>query len=343
MATTPDNIVRKLLDVGLSQELVDASMPDWWLPQDQESPSARALASLLLARRLSIDPETLLDDGVPVGFLHTEPTKFKHMRLADGPRRDALIAFAHGVSRILLSMAEDEAGRTVPADPLTLRKALLDPDHPFVSFGDVLAACWSLGVPVLQLRLFPARTKGVTAIAVRLRQRHAILVARETGFEAQYMFHVAHELGHIALGHLDDAGAIFDADPDDPDNRADELIDDEEEQAADSYAQALLTGSANFNVVRLDLTRNDAKLGTASELAERAIGTGLGLGVDPGHIVMCFGHSTKEWGLANAAAKLLPRQPDKPGTLVNKVLWEQLSRSAQDDQAVAFLKAVAPV
>lgn len=343
MATQPNILTKRLLDLGLSEELVDASIPDWWQTAEQGSPSARALVSMLLARRLSIDPETLLDDAVPVGFLHTGPTKFKHMRLADGVRRDALVAFAHGVTRILLSVADASPAPAVPANPLDLRNAILASGRPFVSFGDVLTACWSLGVPVLHLRLFPAKTKGVTAIAVRIGGRHAILVARESGYEAQYMFHLAHELGHIALGHLTDVSAIVDADPLDSANDPEELVDDEEERAADGYAQALLTGSESFEVVRQDWVGSGTKFGTARELAERAIGTGSGLGVDPGHIIMCFGYSTGDWQLANAAAKLLPSQAERPGTMVNKVLWGQLGTGQSDSQAVAYLSAVAPI
>jgi hypothetical protein len=338
MASSPDRLVERLLDLGLSQELVDASLPDWWTPEEAGSASAKTLVSLLLARRLNLDPQTLLDDGVPLGFLHSGPVKFKHMRLAPGERKDALVAFAHGVSRILFSAMSPAQPQIVPADARELRQLLMDAERPFVGFGDVLTACWSLSVPVLHLRLFPARTKGVTAIAVRIGSRHAILVARESGFEAQYMFHVAHELGHIALGHLKDVSAIVDADPTDPDNDAEELIDDEEEAAADAYAQTLLTGSANFEVVRATLLRT----GTARELADVSIRSAESLGVDPGHMVMCFGYSSGDWALAMAASKLLPGQPAKPGTLVNKVLWGQLGET-RDAQAISYLQAVAPV
>lgn len=338
MASSPDRLVEKLLDLGLSRELVDASLPEWWTPDESGSTSAKTLVSLLLARRLNLDPETLLDDDVPLGFLHTGTTKFKHMRLADGARKEALVGFAHGVSRILFSAMPPAAAQVVPSDARELRQMLLGPQTPFVGFGDVLTACWSLGVPVLHLRLFPARTKGVTAIAVRIGTQHAILVARESGFEAQYMFHVAHELGHIALGHLKDVSAIVDADPTDPDNKADELIDDEEEVAADAYAQTLLTGTANFEVTRASLPRT----GTARELADVALRSAESLGVDPGHMIMCFGYTSGDWALAMAASRLLPGQPAKPGTLVNKVLWDQLGQ-VRDAQAISFLRAVAPV
>lgn len=342
MATNADALVNKLLDIGLSRDLIEASLPEWWQVDDNQSTSARTLVSLMLARRLNIDPSTLLDDSVPVGFLHTGPTKFKHMRLGDGPRRNALIGFASGVGRILLSMLDPAGAIEVPRDPLELREALLS-GRPFVSFGDVITACWSFGVPLLHLRVFPAQTKGVTAIAVRQGGRHAILVARESGFESQYIFHVAHELGHIALGHLQGIGAIIDADPYDPANRLDELIDDEEERAADAYAQALLTGSANFQVLRQEGIGSAASLGTARELAARAMQMSRDLGVDPGHVVMTFGYSTGEWQLANAAAKYLPQQNAKPATLVNRVLWQQLDTHGSDEQSAAYLKAVAPI
>ena len=335
-----DALVSRLLDAGLSKALVTAALPDWWTADESGSASARTMVSMLLARRLSLDPESLLDDNVPVGFLHTGPVKFKHMKLGPGDRRDALIAFAKGVGRTLLSaMPADIPEHQVPADPLKLRQLLLSTGSPFISFGDVLSACWSLGIPVLHLRLFPARTKGVTAITVRQGARHVILVARESGPDAQYMFHVAHELGHIALGHLQDATAIVDADPSDPANQADELVDDEEERAADAYAQALLSGNPNFEVV----PSNGPGFGTARELAQRAMQAGPQLGIDPGHIVMTYGYTTGAWPTAMAAVKLLPQQPERPGSLVNKVLWGQISPTDIDPSSLAYLEAVAPV
>lgn len=340
MATTSDRIVERLLDAGFSREVVDASLPDWWDSANTSS-SSRTLVSLLLARRLSLDPVSLLDDSVPVGFLHTGPTKFKHMRLAAGPRRDVLVAFAQGVGRIAVAASPPPPGYPVPEDPVELRQVILDSGRDFVSFGDVLTVCWSLGVPVLHLRLFPARTKGVTAIAARLGERHAILVVRESGTEAQYMFHVAHELGHIALGHLKDSSVIVDADAEDPENDPEELIDDDEEVAADAYAQGLLTGSTAFSVERMGM----GHAGSARELAQRAAETGSTLRIDPGHIVMSFGYSTGDWALAMAAAKLLPAQGERPGTLVNRVLWDQLAQAGSDgiEQSRAFLEAVAPI
>jgi len=340
LETSTDRIIQRLVDAGFAQEFVRASLPEWWDPADDSS-SANTFVSLLLAKRLSLDPGTLLDDGVPVGFLHTGVPKFKHMRLTDGPRRDVLVAFAQGVGRVVVGEMGDTPQYPVPTDPVALRRDVLESGRPHVGFGDVLTVCWSLGIPVLHLKLFPARTKGVTAMAVRSGDRHVILVARESGSEAQYMFHVAHELGHIALGHLKDASVIVDADPNDPENSPDELIDDEEEIAADRYAQGLLTGNEDFSVDRDGLGTK----GSASELARKASSIGQELGVDPGHVVMSFGYSTGDWGLAMAAVAQLPGQSAKPATLVNRVLWDQLGPAMRGgmEESRAFLEAVAPI
>jgi hypothetical protein len=341
-------LVERLVAVGYPEEFVRASLPDWWTPEQGATTSGKTLVSLLLARRLGLDPETLLDDNVPVGFLHTGPTKFKHLRLGPGLQREALTAYSQGVARIVMAARRgvESESRHVPS-ALELRRQVLETGSDYVGFGDVLTVCWALNIPVLHLRMFPAATKGVTAMAIRAGQGHVILVARDTGVEAQYMFHVAHELGHISLGHMRDTVAIIDAetqDLDDPNVRS--LLSDkasavdEEEQAADAYAQELLTGSKSFNVDRLTLATSQGS-GTAAELAARALASGRELGVDPGHIVMCFGNTTKEWALAQSAAKLLPQQPERPGTMVNKALWDQL-KGIPDEQSAAFLRAVAP-
>lgn len=337
MSTTA-NLLERLRAAGFSEDCVRAALPEWWSAEEENSSSAQTLVALLLARRLSLDPQSLLNEQSPVGFLHAGPTKFKHLRLGDGARLRALTAFSQGVARIIFAVMSSEKSEIEYPSANEMRSSVLASGRSRVAFGDVLSLCWSLEIPVIHLRLFPARTKGITAMAVRIGSRFAILVARETGIPAQYMFHVAHELGHIALGHLADAATIVDADPNDPENQPEELVDDAEEQAADAFAQELLSGKHDFRVQRAGL--QEQSLGTARELAERAISVGEHLRVDPGHVVMTFGDATGEWGLAMAAAKLIPDQLEVPGTLVNKVFWSQIQK-ASDYESLPFLRAVA--
>lgn len=336
--STTDQLFQRLSQAGFSNELIRASLPDWWTEEESKLSSAKMMVSMLLAQRLSLEPKSLLDDNVPLGFLHTGPTKFKHMRLGAGIRRDALIAYAQGVARVILLK------RPLPIPILgttasELRKLILESDRSHVAFGDILSLCWSLGIPVVHLRVFPAKTKGVTAMAARVGQQHCILVARESGIPAQYMFHVAHELGHICLGHLKSANTIVDLDPNDPENAEESTEADDEELEADRFAQELLTGNPEFSVDRKPGTKG---FGTAQELAQLSIQVGNWQAVDPGHIAMCFGSTTGEWSLAMAAAKLIPDQDQKPGALVNKVFWNQIGPTVHH-HSKGFLEAVAAI
>lgn len=332
---SPTRLIERLREAGFTEGVINASLPDWWTPDSQALPSASTMVSMLLARRLSLDPESLLDDGVPIGFLHTGPTKFKHLRLEKGRQRDALTAFGQGVARMVLSGRSDLEAPGDISDPLAVRHALFKAGSGRVGFGDVLTLCWSVGVPVIHLRVFPARVKGVTAMVVRLADRYVILVARETGLPAQYMFHLAHELGHIALNHLKSASAIVDADEEGVDDTT-TVVRDEEEEAADQYAQALLTGQPSFTVTTA------GSRGTPRELARKAIEVGAELRIDPAHIVMTYGYQTKDWALAHAAAKRIADQQEQPGRLVNQVFWDQMRASA-DVMQNSFLRAVAAI
>lgn len=336
MSRTLD-LIHRLGQAGFSEAFVRASLPTGWVDQEDESPSGQMITRLLLARRLNLDPVALMDDQVPLGFLHAGPVKFKHMRLGPGLRREALTGFAIGVARILFSVSSAVSENAGFPSASEMRKSVLASGRDHLGFGDVLSLCWSLEIPILHLQLFPAQTKGITAMAVRIGRRHAILVARESGPPAQYMFHVAHELGHIALGHLANSTAIIDADPNDPANDSSELIDDDEEKAADSFAQELLTGNVHFHVDR----ELGAARGNALELAGLAMVLGEKLGIDPGHVVLTFADTTEEWALAMAAIKYIPDQERKPSSLVNEVLWSQIA-STVDAQSWAFLQAVAP-
>jgi IrrE N-terminal-like domain len=338
---TPARLHSRLLEAGFSEELVQASMPEWWSIDGEDSSSAQTLIALLLARRLSLDPQSLLDDNVPIGFLHTGPTKFKHLRIGPGSRLDALTAYCQGVARILFAAFPVEGDISVP-DALELRRLVLASGRQYVGFGDVLTLCWSLSIPVIHLRLFPARTKGLTAMAVRLGARHAIFVARESGVAAQYMFHIAHELGHISLGHLRETTTIVDTDTNVSESNEEPSPKDDEELASDQFAQELLTGQREFTVTRTSLGTPSPAAGSPRELAERALQVGREMAIDPGHVVMCFGESTGEWPLAQNAAKLIPDQDEKPGTLVNRVFWDQLGNQPLD-QSMAFLRAVAAI
>jgi len=166
----------------------------------------------------------------------------------------------------------------------------------------------------------------MSAMTVRIGDRYAILLARMDRFAATYAFYVAHELGHIALGHLKHTEALVDQEIG--------SSSDEEEVAADRFAVEVLTGDRSFKV-SFKGTRP-----TASELAERAGQAGPELGVDPGHIILNFAHTTGRWKTAQAAlSKLFPDNEPAYKT-TNRIAFAQLDLNEVPEDSRVYLTAV---
>jgi hypothetical protein len=326
---TLDQFLQRLTQAGFSAKFARAALPDWWDLEAEQSPSAWLLLKLGLAQKLNLDPVALLDDNLPVEFLAAAPTKYKHLNATDATYR-TLSAFGIGVARSLFS-AIPPTDPVQPRTAIELRDAVLANDKAWVELGDLLATCWALGIPVAHLTTFPAGLKGMAAMSVRLGGRYAILVARESPYSAQYMFHLAHELGHIMLGHLAESTAIVDADRLTAEAQADV---DEEERAADAFAQELLTGQPEFRV------EARGPKGTARELVANAMTVGQELRIDPGHVVLCFAFTTKRWQLAAKALKLLPHRVESIAHSVNRYLWQQLDAGRGDVDNLHYLRAV---
>ncbi|MCE0485192.1 MAG: hypothetical protein LV479_13270, partial [Methylacidiphilales bacterium] len=102
--------------------------------------------------------------------------------------------------------------------------------------SDLLGLCWSLGIPVIHLRVFPLTSKRMAAMAIRTGNRHVILIGRDAMFPAPVAYYIAHELGHIFRGHLSENSAIVDLEmPDELHER------DSEETEADDFGLSLLS------------------------------------------------------------------------------------------------------
>jgi Zn-dependent peptidase ImmA (M78 family) len=78
----------------------------------------------------------------------------------------------------------------------------------------------------------------MSAMTVEVGTRSAILLGKDSLYPAHVAFYLAHEVGHIALGHIQPGSMVIDLDRTD---LADPAV-DAEEAAADAFALELLTG-----------------------------------------------------------------------------------------------------
>lgn len=311
----------------LGDSVIEAAWPEWWSDAADASPSALAELRFSIARKLGLDPRSLLDDEQP-RFTWDDSAKYKNFKGDTGCERPAITSFGTSVSRMLI--------RAVPSyhpaegiEATTLRKSILG-QHMFVGLEGLLAFLWGVGVPVIHLRVFPFSAKRMCAMAVRAGERYAVLLARDSQYPAWTAFHLAHEVGHIVLGHIRSNSALVDME----DLSEAAMAQDDEEIAADRYALHLLTGNPDLKVVTKGQGHNPM------ELAGQVLKLGSELAIEPGALALCYAHSTKDWSTAQAALPHIYERSIHTWEVINGIAIKQIMWNEMSDENECFIRAV---
>lgn len=294
------------------------ALPFWWDDSVADEPAGLQQAQMYLARAFNIDIRCLLDSKQPVTF-EGAVRKFK---LTKGVcELDVRLSahFATGIARIALATMPGENAAPPSAEAL---RALILKTSCAVDLPALLKWCTSARIPVLHINTLPG--KKMTGLVVRQRGRFAVVLGKKA-HPAYLLFHLAHELGHIAEGHLPQDGFV-----------ADQSIavgsgegSDSDEKEADAYAIRLLNGRE----VAYKSTRQYL---SGERLAAAAVDLGGREGVDPGHIILNLAHAQRNFPLGNAALKLLPAEPSG-AIVVNRHFFSSLSTDDVSEETLDLL------
>src|SRR3712207_2921575 len=94
---------RRLQLLGLSDSVINAAWPSWWSDEADASPSARAELRYSVARKLGLDPRSLLDDDESPQFVWKDVARFKHLTVETDTEMWALTSFGKTLGAMLLS------------------------------------------------------------------------------------------------------------------------------------------------------------------------------------------------------------------------------------------------
>ena len=166
-------------------------------------------------------------------------------------------------------------------------------------------------------------------MAVSTGTRNAILLGKDSTYPAQVAFYLAHELGHIALGHLKYGHVLVDMD-----SQLTSPVGDIEEAEADKFALELLTGQANLTVLPF------SKHYTARQLAGDALNISAERQIEPGTLALCFGYSSGDWPTAMAAMRHIYANPKPVWSEVNQIANRQLSIAGVSEDTATYISAV---
>lgn len=317
------NLYRRLSEVGLTRAFVrKTALPSWWDDEVAANPAGYAQGLLLLSRHLGLDLRSLQDEAVPVRLRDFGVCKYK--------KRAEVTEDELALARVMATRAAQLAAEAMPEPPASFptsagefRQQILDRGASWVGLRELLDYCWSAGIPVLHLDHFPTNARRPDGFAARVHGRPVIVLCLKKKHMAWQLFILAHELGHIALGHITDDGALLD-------DRVDEASQDAEEKEANAFALELLTGRPDRQFVA------GGRWPNAHELADCARQLGRQKMVDPGHIVLNYAHSMGNsfFAVGNAALNLLEPQADAVGEVRSKMAecldWSRLPEDSSE-------------
>lgn len=236
----------------------------------------------------------------------------------------------------LIAMATKTPYTHLPEEADTFRaKVLRSSNKPWIDLPMLLNACWEHGIPVLYLPSLPVQGRKMEGMVTFVRERPAIILTKKVPHPDWLLFVLAHEIGHLAKGHLteDEGQAIVD---DTVEVKSGDDRDQQEEEANKFATHLLAPGGKEVNI--------RGRLPIAAKLADKAKQYGQEHGMAPGYVILNAVHNSlingkKPFALGQAALKLIPTDDDKCATdLCKDALRENIDPCALRDDSVEFLE-----
>lgn len=320
---------REFAAVGLRPKEAFQVLPEWW-EEAVVHPSGVFEVRGFVAKHfgLEIGPDGRLRQRL------MPHACFKTKSGTDVSEIASARALATAVAKVVASVTTTPWRGAFPAAAELRGTAVSHGETPWVGLDDLLEACWLNGVPVVYMPNLPVTKSKMDGMVTYCCGRPVILVTKKASAPAWMLFVLAHEMGHLALGHLEqcEGGAIVD------EKVSEEDCDiDEQERSANAYALHLLTGGER-GTIRL------SRLMEAASLASAALKFGHSSGIDPGHVILNAVKNSpvngkEPWPLGNAALKHIGE--DIPtAQMCREALRRNVDMDALSDDSFEFLERI---
>lgn len=315
--------------VGLKPKDTFHALPEWW-EEAVAHPSGVFEVRGFVAKHfgLEIGPDGRLRQRL------MPHACFKTRTGTDVSEVASARAMATAVAKVIASVTTTPWNGSLPSAAELRGAAVANDDTPWVGLDGLLDACWSNGVPVIYMPSLPVTKSKMDGMVTFCSGRPVILVTKKASAPAWMLFVLAHEMGHVAEGHLDqrEGRAIVDEKVSEEDGNT-----DEQETAANNYALQVLTGGERGNI-RLNRLMN------AASLADAARHFGRAHGIDPGHVILNAVKNSpvkgkEPWPLGSAALKHIGE--DVPTTdICREFLRRNIDAGALSDDSFEFLERI---
>ncbi len=303
------SLKRQVTQIGLKWSCVKATLPDW-----AEEAAAHRTGLLELEAFVARHYGFRLAEGGGYEAGHLPAARFKKRTAAPDAALAGARSFATAVARAVARGATTR-WTGLPGQADGMRRLALEAaaGRGWVDFAALVEASWNAGIPVVHLPDAPCETKKPDGLVTFVSGRPVVVLMKNESMAEWMVFVLAHELGHVAKGHLrpDEGAAIVDEKVRLEEEGAGASAHgggDAEEAEANAYATGVLLPGGRQLVLE--------EWPKAEGLAEVALEFGRAHGICPGHAVLNAVMNTSRrtganlYGLGNKAVRILHRTMD---------------------------------
>lgn len=311
MTTDAKTLYQTVAQLGLKPGQVRQILPEWWDPRVETDPSGVSELAVLLGRRLSLDVGGLMNGQLtPKGAM--ESVAFKHRAGLEPNKLAAASAIASSLAQVVLSALPTDY-RRLPNRAADVSKDVTAGGQYQLGFDALLRFSWNCGIPVIPLPNLPVGVRKMDGAALQIGERPVIVIAKKKSSRAWLSFILAHELGHIALGHLRPGSTIVDISLQEGATYATDEQSDRQEAAADAFALEVMGGDA----VGVEVHTWAERLAPV-ELAVKARTAAKAHGVEAGHFILRYAFIHRRWSDAVTALRFLSEDFHPEAALVGE-------------------------
>ena len=312
MTPTADALYKTVKGLGLTRAQARRLLPSWWSLEIEKQRDGIAELAMHLGRRLSLDVGALLSGQIrPSGAVAS--IAFKHRAGVESSSMQPASFIASSLVHTIVAAMPTNYEK-LPARAEEIQTYVRQLSGGMVSFDALVDLCWQRGIPVIPLPHLPVGVRKMDGAALQDGNRPAIVIAKRKSSRAWLSFILAHEIAHIALGHLKPGSSIVDVSLQDMATYATESAQDTQETDADAFALQILGGAVAESTIAAWPSRF-----SPVEIAAAARGAGQKSGIEPGHLVLRFAFKTRRWAECVTALGFLTEDLDAEGELIRKL------------------------
>src|SRR5581483_3446683 len=156
---------QRLRSFGFADPAVEAAWPNWWSEEADNSLSAQTELRFSVARKLGLEPRSLLDDAGQPRFIWRDEARFKRLSGESELERAGITSFGMTIGRLLLAATSPSLAE--PPGTAADQRQLILRHQEYVRLADLLSVCWAVSIPVIHLRVFPWQRKRMAAMTLR--------------------------------------------------------------------------------------------------------------------------------------------------------------------------------